>query len=747
MDEQMNERQKQKLIKSFQSVEASKLNTSMENIDARLQLQQKNVQAMSAGLSMMERLNIQKMGKGEHAVETDRLLQEKDIMQSDLERDLRKRESAKMKKKDREKAARERFEARTDYAPVSTEDLIAARTTHINRSRENPLPEDWKSIRLGITGNEFAPDLQGQVNAENLLERQRLLSAQVKGYEEDRKNGNITQDQEIVMETNKELLKLLNNTVKLWFASGGVDVLSGKTLSSSKTQDAKKQLGLALEQYHDAVADLKDTIGKKYLERLKKDHKEEYQNELKRTKEVDQEQTRSVTGLNRNFPRITKDNITKVRSMIEKNPELYQKNKALVDQIYQEFLSTAQVVNEQVQPLKVLGNMINRRNSQGTSAPAKMADDYLKKQLAEFSVYSQRMDRQMEAILFLLGGSQPENLVSAMYLKQEWGISTEIAQSAEKDMQFFAKTQKELLDNLPEDVTEEERQLREEWITEFMRELNQARKDLRDNPKDLAIREKVNILEKVGNSSPSLTNIRRALTYVTNENVFRTIVLGKRFGTIKFWDKTAQKEISMPAGTQTRDTVAVLTPIFGETPYSVGEILEIQDRVFCLTEGKGLHLDRTVATEKEQQTAFQLECQRVLETAEEMRTFMDERPEVFHNPNMTYMERLQNLSLFQAVYRRMQTLVYTSSRYYEIAVGKQKDVVTDEQREALAEAYVLFRCLQDLSFAYSHPVTIDGRLEPDTKQYSDNISEAREKIMQIDRKAASDAQRDQKNSI
>lgn len=733
----MEQQRQREVLRHVEESKRDEAVKSMFGVDVRLQMDKQSVDAMAQGIEMMQRLNIQQITSDTGAVDIAQLNSEKEIMQQNVQKSIQKREESKMKEKEQKKAAAQRFAARTDYRQPEAQQLLAARASYASHAQENPITEtNRRNVGINLSKDEFAPDPHtGELDVAGLLEKQRILSAKVKLYERDKKAGMLNINEEISLEINKDILKLFSNALKNWFSAGGVDVASGKALSDSKIKSARQELGFALEKYQEFMENLNDNIAQRYLSKFQKDHKKELAKAVKNAAQDDRESTSSIIGLDLNLPGLCKDDITNIRRMTAEHPEKYQENKALVDRIYQEYLATAESYNKQVQPMQQILNMIHREQGSNVrdNSVAGMARSYLEKRKAELSTYQKRLEIQMSALSFLLKGREPDNIINAVFIMQQWGIMTQSVQTAEEDINAFGVVREAILDNAPPGISEGERAIREETVAKYMEVLKRARQEAKGAPEGSAAKENL-ILVQRGSLNPHISNLQNIISRFTDERKMRTTQIQRTFGALTFKDKQGN-ECGMPSDSYTRDTVNMMTPLLEETSCSMEEMVAVQDRVYSLTSGK--HLNQSDATVEEKQAALLSEYERIVNTAAEVKAFAETRQDAFRNPDMTHEQRLRLLPLLQETYKKMQTLCYISGRYYELAENDFRSLFSEEQRKELGDAYEIFRCLQD--YAYGSVSSVDKRSEPRLKEYTDGLAQAHQKIVSIQEKARQNA--------
>ena len=208
---------------------------------------------MSEGALQMRRLGIESLDSSREmmleAVETEQIAKTQDSIQ--------RKESAKKKKKDQEKDALKRaqtYQIKTRFAEKAEEvdKILQERQNFLDHARQERLPDDWKAVRVGASGKEFAPDPQtGEMDIEGMLHKCALLNAKVAMYKKNGKNADLKEQS--MMEVNMEILELMKDARNTWFAASGVDIKSGKKISAGKQKDAQQHLELAMQRYREVI--------------------------------------------------------------------------------------------------------------------------------------------------------------------------------------------------------------------------------------------------------------------------------------------------------------------------------------------------------------------------------------------------------------------------------------------------------------------------------------------------------------
>jgi hypothetical protein len=563
-----------------------------------------------------------------------------------------------------------------------------------------------------------------------LLKNRRVLAAKLESYKAAQKDKTADKNLAFQMEAAKGLLEKLNNAVKLWYNAGGVDLDNGRDVSASRQSSAQKSLALALEEYKEAADGFDDRVAELYLESLKQTSA--YKEQLKAQETSDASATKQNTGADQSFSQDAFAQIAQLRELVGENSGLYQNQKEKVDKFYRDYLSTAATYNKQLQPLMAAQKAIQSGGAADAGSAEALALQKLDKQMKELNVYKTKMDRLYETIRFLLTNEETDNLVSATYIKDTFGvtITSENAKNIlRQDVRFLQESRKVLLDDPDLALTEGEKALRVDLVNRYIRELQTLRKRLRENPDDHDLEKRLDVL--VGpvslNGTPKLSYIDTSLSRGCNENLFKTEHMSYAFNKLTYKSKEG-KEFPMPnSWVITRDTYRAMNPAFDPPTVEPEAFVQTQDDICVLLAVNKAHLDGSAPTEPEREAAFQREYQRTMEAYEEAKGIYEAHRDVFDATETNQELLLKNLSWMQIFGKKLQALEATTKGYCKMAIEKdQNPFVTDKQREDLEKAYEMLGGLKE--YLFDVPVAIDNHQNLVNTNYGATAAICRERI-------------------
>ena len=335
--------------------------------------------------------------------------------------EIQQYESRKKKQSEQEKDAALRAQQKGIVYPIGlTQSMSNAVQAYRNERHEN-LPSTYRISGTILDGNEFTPNPQTNgVDIGAMLEKRRRLQHQAEQYKLAKKAGQtIPIEVQASLETNTQLLKLLDDAAKTYCAANGVNCDTGELVSNRQQKAAQRHLALAMERYREAMDQktLTHRLGKNLLDQLKKDESAQYEQlrESHRNREVELDTTSDYLS-----------GIDKLRQWIGNNGKAYAANKKLVDKLYGEYLSCAKAGGELYRETLVLNRLLNNKfgttyASQGAAAAHALVDDV---SLQRSIPLKQRAARLETALRYLLEGREPDDMADLLFLEQHCGIVT-----------------------------------------------------------------------------------------------------------------------------------------------------------------------------------------------------------------------------------------------------------------------------------------------------------------------------------
>ncbi len=623
----------------------TKLEKSGKNIkskDSLSSLNKLNYTVMSTGLRQMRQMGQESLTYNGNFIWVERL---EATELPELQESVIRKESSRKKEKDQEKDAIRRAKQNSSETGIGRKQQIQQSIQEFaNKARSAPLPSDWKEIPTGLNGNEFAPDPQTkQIDLGNLLEKYRNLSAKVSAYKKNVKAA--TLQEQSVMEVNTNILLLLKDAIQTWSSASGVDIKTGKEISSSKQKEAKQHLELAMERYREAMENSALNIGNTYLKKLQETNKTQYKNKINSLKENDMASSKNIIDVELNVGYTNNEQISTIRQWIEYNPERYLKNQQIVDQIYKEFLANTQTINQELHHRNALLDLLPK--TVNTGSVEDMATEALNKMKEESSLRIILQERQMDALSYLLREKEPENILNRVYMEQRWGIATK-----------YREMDKTMIDGNEQFLGEEDAEVVRLMFREkkaYRQVILKIESALKKDPENQELKNRLLRLQR-HNPDNLLPGDLIALQHAFSN---RTIELGKL--TTAFMHQKIQKtdgsiveNIGMCAA-QYRDMAQMMTPYMKEFVVPTLEQMNKVCNTVLILE-KGEYMNGKKATKDEIAISFMEESDQLTTSYEDLKSYIESKHDLYYRSNIGSLKLYQGSDHIFASHTKAQSL-------------------------------------------------------------------------------------------
>ena len=537
--------------------------------------------------------------------------------------EIQQYESRKKKQSEQEKDAALRAQQKGIVYPIGlTQSMSNAVQAYRNERHEN-LPSTYRISGTILDGNEFTPNPQTNgVDIGAMLEKRRRLQHQAEQYKLAKKAGQtIPIEVQASLETNTQLLKLLDDAAKTYCAANGVNCDTGELVSNRQQKAAQRHLALAMERYREAMDQktLTHRLGKNLLDQLKKDESAQYEQlrESHRNREVELDTTSDYLS-----------GIDKLRQWIGNNGKAYAANKKLVDKLYGEYLSCAKAGGELYRETLVLNRLLNNKfgttyASQGAAAAHALVDDV---SLQRSIPLKQRAARLETALRYLLEGREPDDMADLLFLEQHCGIVTQQRQHL-KDQEAVAKNwpvfklQNSQSDRTAYDLELQYNAVRVQYIDTYVK----AKRAHEADPGNEVARRTFDRLSRNLNST-HVGDLEEALIAAQEENIRRNMIVHRLMNS-KHTGANGQT-YTIPNSAAYRDMAQHIMPL-GHAHEITDQQLHAACDAYHVLE-VGAHLDGSPAMDQIED-AFAHEIQLQRDAMAEMNRFMRDRPEVFDN--------------------------------------------------------------------------------------------------------------------
>ena len=653
MMQQQKTQQAQILTQLDQSVKLDKVSEMTE--DRMLQLRREELAVNRESVRVMERLGFTTIG------EKDQLTPAKEEIPK-LDHKIWTAEKKKKKEKNQEKdAARRARQAGMVYPDNQSEAIKQGVAEHRERAKKTALAPGWNQKGLSLSGAEFTPDPQtGAIDIGAVLQKRRILHHQAKEYQKALKQGeDIPINIAAALETNAAALKILDDAVKTYCASNGVDCDTGKSVSGLKKKAAQKHLALAMENYQECILNMKENIGRLLLDKVKEKNPNRY-NWARGEMEQDLLRQASEGGTQMGFPTTYAYNegYRDIRQMISENGEKYAANKKLVDDLYQEFLSLAKTGSALECDYEGMRNVMNHEypqifqkfnmnTAEGLAVNVLVhSTDKKKEELLS------RVGRIQTALSYILKGKEPGSIDDIMFLEQRCGIVTERGQ--------MFKRQEEILNGMAHNAPETDEdtadgeavRLQYEGLRrEYARLLADAEKGAANDPENQEIQSRLTKLQRI-QSAPTMANILNTISGLSRDNIQRNMKVNQFMN--HRYRRADGSSYKIPNSAAYRDSAQFAKPIGQTADVTQEEMYNLCDNFHILKEGK--HLDGTDAGENEPKSAMARELELQRAAYREIREYTDARPEIFHNPNFSQKDFSKAADDFFLVHSKVQCM-------------------------------------------------------------------------------------------
>ena len=216
---------------------------------------------------------------------------------------------------------------------------------------------------------------------------------------------------------NQRLLEKINDAVQTWLRVGGVNE-QGKRVSGRDKTSAARHLPLAIENYEFYVKNREYEIGSIVMQYMEKH--EQYQETYKEIRDRDIGSTKSLTGLDQPIANIYKDDILNLKEMIAVGGEQYEKNKKLIQKVYEEYIQHSIAFAKRNLKVTAMKTLLNNG---GDWEAFHYVSEWWDKSDFESRQHELVMDAAMAYVKYLLKGKQPDPTL-AVYIEQHWHADT-----------------------------------------------------------------------------------------------------------------------------------------------------------------------------------------------------------------------------------------------------------------------------------------------------------------------------------